>query len=170
MTTSGLSEERHTGQARKRSRNSNFVVRTSSGLLGLFHVKRWRPKSSVSASKPRENKHFVGYPGISAGISRGRPKSLKKTSVFQGPLNGGGFKRGGFPDLDLSFLFCSFWDFPDFSGIFPICSGLVRGFSRFVLFLFLGLLRAPTRNSSERVRDTIWLKKWETPRFGNTPV
>ena len=33
---------------------------------------------------------------------------------------------------------------------------MVRGFSRFVLFLFLSLLRAPTRNSPERVRDTIW--------------
>ena len=43
-----------------------------------------------------------------------------------------------------------------FSGIFPICSGMVRGFSRFVLFLFLGLSRAPTRNSPERVCDTIW--------------
>ena len=40
------------------------------------------------------------------------------------------FQTGGFPDLDLSFLFCPFWDFPDFSGIFPICSGMVRGFSR----------------------------------------
>ena len=30
------------------------------------------------------------------------------------------------------------------------------GFSRLVLFLFLGLLRAPTRNSPERVRDTFW--------------
>ena len=57
-----------------------------------------------------------------------------------------------------------------FSGIFPIFSGMVRGFSRFVPFLFLGLLKAPTRNSPERVRDTIWTfpeKKWETPRFGN---
>ena len=70
-------------------------------------------------------------------------------------------------------LFCPFWDFPDFSGIFPICSGTVRGFSRFVLFLFLGLLRAPTRNSPERVRDTIWTfpeksgkhPGLETPRF-----
>ena len=74
---------------------------------------------------------------------------------FQGPLNGGGFKRGGFPDLDLSFRFCPFWDFPDFSGIFPICLGTLRGFSQFALFLFLGLLTAPTRNSPERVRDTI---------------
>ena len=43
----------------------------------------------------------------------------------------GGFKRGGFPIWTCpSFfvLFCPFWDFPDFSGIFPICSGMVRGF------------------------------------------
>ena len=42
---------------------------------------------------------------------------------------------------------CPFWDIPEFSGIFPICPGTLRGFSRFVLFLFLGLLTAPTRNS-----------------------
>ena len=88
----------------------------------------------------------------------------------------GVFQTGGFPDLDLSFLFCPFcpfWDFPDFSGIFPICSGMVRGFFRSVLSLFLGLLRAPTRNSPERVRDTIWTfpeksgkhPGLETPRF-----
>ena len=83
------------------------------------------------------------------------------------------FQTRGVPDLDLSFLFCSFWDFPDFSGIFLICSGTVRGFPRFVLFLFLGLFRAPTRNSPERVRDTIWTfpeksgkhPGLETPRF-----
>ena len=68
----------------------------------------------------------------------------------------GGFKRGGFPIWTCPSLFVLFWDFPDFSGIFPICSGMVRGFSQFVPFLFLGLLRAPTRNSPERVRDTIW--------------
>ena len=82
----------------------------------------------------------------------------EKLAIFQGPLSGGGFK-GGFPDLDLSFLFCPFSsflglsrffrDFPDLSGdssgIFPICD-----------FLFLGLLTAPTRNSPERVCDTIW--------------
>ena len=77
----------------------------------------------------------------------------------QGPLNGGVSNVG----VSRSELFCpflsffgTFWDFPYFSNIFPICSGMVRGFSRFVLFLFLGLLRAPTRNSPERVRDTIW--------------
>ena len=79
----------------------------------------------------------------------------------------GGVQTGGFPDLDLSFLFCPFWDFPDFSEIFPICSGMVWGFSRLVLFLFLGLLRAPTRNSPERVRDTIWTFP---EKVGNTRV
>ena len=70
----------------------------------------------------------------------------------------GCFKRGGFPIwtvLPFLFFFVLFGTFR-FSGIFPICSGMVRGFSRFVLFLFLGPLRAPTRNSPERVRDTIW--------------
>ena len=80
-------------------------------------------------------------------------------------------KRGGFPDLDLSFLFCPFLsflglsrffrDFPDLlgesPGIFPDSS----------LFLFLGLLRAPTRNSPERVRDTIWTFP---EKVGNPPV
>ena len=80
-------------------------------------------------------------------------------SEDQGPLNGGvsngGVSRSGLV-LPFFILFCPFWDFPDLPGIFPICSGMVRGFSRFFLFLFLGLLRAPTRNSPERVRDTIW--------------
>ena len=76
---------------------------------------------------------------------------------------------GGLLDLDLSLVFCrllSFLGLPGFSGIFPICSGMVRGFSRLVFFLFLGLLRAPRRNSPERVRDTIWTfpqKSGKTP-------
>ena len=57
----------------------------------------------------------------------------------------GGFKRGGFPIWTCpSFfvLFCPVWDFPDFSGIFPICSGMDRGFSRCCPFpLSLGLFR-----------------------------
>ena len=55
-----------------------------------------------------------------------------------------------------------FWDFPDLLGD-------CLGFSRFVLFLFLGLLRAPARNSPESVRDTIWTfpKKVGNPGFGN---
>ena len=93
----------------------------------------------------------------------------------------GGFKREGFPIWTCpSFfvLFCPFWDFPDFSRIFLICLGMVRGLSRFVPFLFLGLLRAPTRNSPERVRDTIWTfpeksgkhPGLETPRFSFSQI
>ena len=93
-----------------------------------------------------------------------------------------------FPLFPFSFLFCPFWDFPDFCGIVPICSGMVRGSSRFVPFpLSRPFRRAPTRNSPERVRDTIWTipeksgkhPALETPRFsfsqillgfpGNTP-
>ena len=102
----------------------------------------------------------------------------KKSAKFRPPSSragkrggGGVFKRGGDPDLDLSFLFCPFGTFPFFWD-FPDCSAMVRGFSRFVLFLFLSLLRAPTRNSPERVRDNLDLspKNWEfsgseTPRF-----
>ena len=75
-------------------------------------------------------------------------------SQIQGWVSNG----GGVSDLDWSFLFCSFLSFLGLSRFFwgfPICSGMVRGISRSVLFLFLGLLRAPTRNSPERVRDTI---------------
>ena len=101
-------------------------------------------------------------------IRANRSRIMKKGFFFKGR------QTRGFADLDLSFLFlsffvlfCPFWDFPNFSGIFPICSGMVRGFSRFVLFLYLGLLRAPTRNSPDRVRDTIWTFP---EKAGNTRV
>ena len=68
----------------------------------------------------------------------------------------GCFKRGGFPIWTCPSFFVLFCPFGTFPGIFPICAGMVRGFSRLVLFLFLSLLRAPTRNSPERVRDAIW--------------
>ena len=72
----------------------------------------------------------------------------------------GGFKRGGggFPIWtcpSLFVLFCPFWDFfrdfpdlaaGDFFRVFPIRP----------LSLFFCILRAPTRNSPEKVRDTIW--------------
>ena len=46
-----------------------------------------------------------------------------ENTTVRGPLNGGVFKRGGFPIWTCpSFfvLFRPFWDFPDFCGIFPI--------------------------------------------------
>ena len=119
--------------------------------------------------------------GLACDASARDAKSLAMRVERCEPLSSraakrGCFKRGGFPIWTCpSFfvLFRPFWDFPDFSGIFPICLGMVWGFSRFVLFLFLGLLRAPTRNSPERVRDTIRTVPekngkhpgLETPRF-----
>ena len=98
---------------------------------------------------------------------------LKKGGANSRAAKRGCFKRGGFPIWTCPSFFVLFCPFGTFPGIFPICSGMVRGFSRFVLFLFLGLLRAPTRNSPERVRDTIWTfpeksgkhPGLETPRF-----
>ena len=73
----------------------------------------------------------------------------------QGPLNGGvsngGVSRSGLVLPFLSFLGLSrfFRDFPDLlghgPGIFPICP-----------FPLSRPIRARTRNSPERVRDTIW--------------
>ena len=79
---------------------------------------------------------------------------LKSRAAKRGGVSNRGASRSG---LVLPFLsFFVPFVLSDFSGIFPICSGMVRGFSRVVPFLFLGLLKAPTRNSPERVRDTIW--------------
>ena len=55
--------------------------------------------------------------------------------MFKGRQTGG-FQTGWFPDLDLSFLFCPVWDFPDFFGIFPICSGWSGDFPVSSLFPF----------------------------------
>ena len=98
--------------------------------------------------------------------------AIWKSRAAKGGVSNGGVSRSGLVLPFLSFLVL-FGTFPIFFGIFPICTGMVRGFSWFVLFLFLSLLRAPTRNSPERVRDTIWTfpeksgkhPGLETPRF-----
>ena len=86
----------------------------------------------------------------------------------QGPLNGGGSK-GGFPDLDLSFLFCPFlsflglslffWDFPgllgDGPGIFPICP--------FPLSQPIKSTYKEQSRKGPRHNLDISRKKWETP-------
>ena len=50
-------------QTRERNPNPNFLVRISSGRVGVKNVKGWGPKSSVCPSKP-------GKPNFSGGISR----------------------------------------------------------------------------------------------------
>ena len=96
--------------------------------------------------------------------------------LSQGPPNGGvsngGVSRSGLVLPFLSF-FAFFGTFPIFPGFSRFARGWSEDFPRFGLFLFLSLLRAPTRNSPERVRDTIWTFSeksgkhpgLETPRF-----
>ena len=85
---------------------------------------------------------------------------------------GGGGSNGGVSRSELVLPFLSFFVlFGTFPGIFPICSGMVRDFPDRP-FPLSRPIRAPTRNSPERVRDTIWTfpkKRWETPGFGNPP-
>ena len=70
-------------QGRKTKPNPNFLVRISSGGVGVFHVKGWGPKSSVCPSKHRETKLF-GW--ISRDFARdilGVPEKFeKKKFVF----------------------------------------------------------------------------------------
>ena len=78
---------------------------------------------------------------------------------------------GGFPIWTSPSFLVLLCPFPGLSGffsrIFPILSWDCLGIFPICSFpLSLGLLTAPTRNSPERVRDTIWTfpeKKWETP-------
>ena len=94
----------------------------------------------------------------------------------QEPQNGG-FQTGGFPIWTCpSFfvLFCPLWDFPDFSWIFPICPGTLRGFSQLVPFLlarpFFNSTYEEQSRKGPRHNLDLSRKKWETPRFGTPPV
>ena len=118
-----------------------------------------RPSNfAISRRASRRKAHIMDHGGL-------RPLSSRAAKR-------GGFKRGGFPIWTCpSFfvLFCPFWDFPDFSGIFPICSGTVRGFSRSVLFLFLGLLKSTYEEQSRKgPRHNLEpsRKKWENCKKG----
>ena len=111
-----------------------------------------------------------------AARSKSRIASDLKPRAIRGPkypsraAKQGRFKRGGYPIWacpSFSVFLLSFLGLSRFFLDFPNCSGNLQGFSRFVPFLFLGLLRAPTRNSPERVRDTIWTFP---KKVGNPPV
>ena len=87
----------------------------------------------------------------------------------QGPLNGGFFLRGGFPDLDFFFLFCPFLSFfvLFFLGLFPIFrdfSDLLRdGPGIFPIRPFsLSRLRGTSRKGPRHNLD-LSRKKWGTP-------
>ena len=65
-------------QGGKRNPNPNFLVRIFSSGVGVFHVNGWGPKSSIRPSKPGKSNFLGGISRDFAGISRGRPKSLRK--------------------------------------------------------------------------------------------
>ena len=62
----------------KKSTNPNSGVRIFSGRAGVFHMKGFGPKSSVCPLKPGKSNSFGGISRDLAGISRRRPKSLRK--------------------------------------------------------------------------------------------
>ena len=105
------------------------------------------------------NQHLLSSKPVACEKRMKKLETGTELPKLQGPLNGGvsngRVSRSGLVLPFLSF-FVLFGTFPIFLGFSRFARGMVRGFSRLVLFLFLGLLRAPTRNSPERVRDTIW--------------
>ena len=68
-------------QGGKRNPNPNFLVRIFSSGVGVFHVNGWGPKSSIRPSNPGKSNLLGGISREFAGISRGRPKSLRKKSL-----------------------------------------------------------------------------------------
>ena len=102
--------------------------------------------------------------------------TVRPSHTIQGPPNGGvsngGVSRSGLVLPFLSF-FVLFGTFPIFLGFSRFARGWSGDFPDSPLFLCISLLRAPTRNSPERVRDTIWTfpeKGGKPPRFGNPPA
>ena len=82
-------------------------------------------------------------------------------------------QTGGFPNLDLSFLFCPFLSFWDFPGDFPDLSGDSPGIFPIGPFPLSRPIKSPYEEQSRKgPRHNLDLsrKRWETPGFGNTPV
>ena len=100
----------------------------------------------------------------------GAPCDRKKCQSWlkiQGPLNGGLSNRvvsrsGTCPSFFV--LFCPFWDFPGFLGIFPIYPGI---FLICPFPLSRPINSAYEEQSRKGLRHNLDLsqKKWETPRF-----
>ena len=61
--------------------NPNFMVRISSGGMGVFHARGWGPKSSVCPSKPRETKLFSGVSWDFCRDVPGAPEKFEKNSL-----------------------------------------------------------------------------------------
>ena len=147
------------------------------GSLEIFNLD-WKFQSEIGRLKFSNPGAILNFFNLWA-LWVGDPKNLLGDfwPTNQGSLNGGvsngGVSRSG---LVLPF-FCPFWrTFPIFLGFSRFARGWSGDFpdsSFFFFSSFLGLLRAPMRNSPERVRDTIWTfpeksgkhPSLETPRF-----
>ena len=71
----------HRKSGRKKEPKPKLFGPDISSGVGVFHVNGWGPKSSIRPSKPGKfNLLGRDIPGF-AGISRGRPKSLRKKSL-----------------------------------------------------------------------------------------
>ena len=112
-------------------------------------------------------------PSSDRGHSNGVTLRLSRAAM-RGVSNGGGFPIWTCPSFFV--LFCPFWDLPDFSGSFLICPGALRGFSRSVLCLFLGLFNPAyyqrlrgTVPKGSATQSGLVPKIWGTTRFGNPP-
>ena len=66
---------------KKKNPNQNFLVRISSGGVGVFHVRGGRQKVRYVLRNPGKANFLAGYPGICAGIYRGCPKGLRKKGL-----------------------------------------------------------------------------------------
>ena len=83
-----------------------------------------------------------------------------------------GFKQGGFLDLDMSsffVLFCPFWDFLDFSRIFPICPGIdypgIFLICPFPLSWPINSTYEEQSRNGPRHNPDLPREMWETPRL-----
>ena len=61
-----------------RQEKGSQVAGLSSGGVGVFHVKGWRPKSSVCPLKPKEPKLICGISGSLCSDLPGMPEKFEK--------------------------------------------------------------------------------------------
>ena len=76
-----LESARRNIQARKRNPNPNFLVRISSGGVGVFHVKGGGQQVRYVLRNPGKPNLFVAWPGILPGYPGGARKFEKKMFV-----------------------------------------------------------------------------------------
>ena len=154
-------------QRQDRARTLALQPHRAPALAVLLMLLTWQMRTLVS--DPRSG---LALSAPSKGDALRLVSAICLCRGSQGPLNGGvsngGASRSGLVLPFLSFFVLSrfFWDFPDLvgdgPGIFPIGSVPL---SRPIKSTNEEQSRKGPRHNLDRSR-----KKWETPRFGNTPV